>query len=96
MTNMPPMQIRKIRNAIHEDIEYENSIATVRAINRIDTPIESGFIIMNIFIEIDRISNINEAVIYNNEDCTHSSNIKGLCALYTILYVILCPSSIDA
>ena len=63
--------------------------------NRIDTPIESGFIIMNIFIEIDNIISINVAVIYNNEDCTHSSNIKGLCALYTILY-ILCSSSVDA
>lgn len=74
-------------------MEYENSIATVNAINRIETPIESGFIIINIFIEIERIIKVSVAVIYNNEDCTHSSNIKGLCALYTILY--LCSSSVD-
>jgi hypothetical protein len=70
-------------------MEYENSIATVNAINRIDTPIDRGFIIINIFIEIDKIINIKVVVIYNNEGCTHSSNIKGLRALYTILYYAL-------
>lgn len=66
-------------------MENENSIATVRAINKIDTPIDRGFIIINMFIAREEIIKIRVVVIYNNEDCTHSSNIKGLCALYTIL-----------
>lgn len=53
--------------------------------NKIETPIDSGFIIINIFIARAEIIMMNMAVIYNNEACTHSSNIKGLCALYTIL-----------
>jgi hypothetical protein len=61
-------------------------MATVRAINRIDIPIDSGLIIINIFIVMDVIIRMRAVVIYNNEGCTHSLNIKGLCALYTILY----------
>ena len=74
-----------MRNAIQDDIEYEKRIATVSAINKMVTPIDSGFIIINIFMAKEVIIIISVAVIYNNEDCTHSSNIKGLCALYTIL-----------
>jgi len=62
--------------------------------NRIDIPMDRGLIIINIFIVKDVIIKIRERVIYNNEGCTHSSNIKGLCALYTILY--LSSSSVDA
>ena len=75
-----------MRKAIHEAIAYENSIATVKAIRRIEIPIDRGFIIINIFIANDEIIRIRRAVIYNYEGCTHSLNIKGLCALYTNLY----------
>jgi len=64
-------------------------MATVRAINKIDTPIDRGFIIINLFIAREEIIKISVVVIYNYEDCTHSSSIKGLCALYTILYILV-------
>lgn len=70
-------------------MEYENIMATINAVNKIVTPIDSGFSIRNILIVKDEIVKINIVVIYNNEDCTHSLNIKGLCALYTILYMIM-------
>jgi len=66
-------------------MEYENRIATDSAIIRIDTPIDSGLIIINIFIASDEIIKIKIMVIYNYEYCTHSLNIKSLCALYTNL-----------
>ena len=92
---MPLMQIRKIRNATHDDIEYENSMAISKAINKIEIPIDRGFIIINIFMEIARIINVIVEIIYNYEGCTHSLNIKGLCALYTNLYMGLCSSSVN-
>jgi hypothetical protein len=61
-------------------------MATDSAINKIEIPIDSGLIIKNVLIAKDEIIRINNVVIYNYEDCTHSLNIKGLCALYTILY----------
>jgi hypothetical protein len=64
-------------------------MATLSAINRIEIPIESGFIIINIFNAKEEIIKINVVVIYNYENCTHSINIKGLCALYTNLYYAL-------
>lgn len=57
--------------------------------NKIEIPIDSGLIIINIFIASEDIIRIKIVVIYNHEDCTHSLNIKGLCALYTILYYAL-------
>lgn len=76
-----------MRNAIHDDMEYENRMATISAINKIVIPIDRGLNIRHIFIARDRISNVIVRVIYKYEDCTHSANIKGLCALYTILYI---------
>ena len=70
-------------------MEYENIMATERAINRIEIPIDRGFNIMNMFIAIDRIIRINIVVIYNYGSCTYSVNIKSLCALYTNLYVLI-------
>jgi len=62
-------------------------MATVNAINKIVIPMDSGFNIMNIFIARDEIIRVKIVVIYNYEYCTHSLNIKSLCALYTILYM---------
>jgi len=76
----------KIKNASQEDIEYENSKETVSAISRIEIPIEKGFIIINILIANDDIVKMRIVIIYNYKCCTYSTNIKGLCALYTILY----------
>lgn len=66
---------------------YENIVDTNKAMNKMVTPIDSGFIIIIMFIESDEMRSNNVKVIYNYEYCTHSLNIKGLCALYTILYV---------
>jgi hypothetical protein len=60
---------------------------------RIEIPIDRGLSIINILSANEVVIKIMAVIIYNNEDCTHSSNIKGLCALYTILY--LCSSSIN-
>lgn len=62
-------------------------MATESAIIKIEIPIDRGFIIINIFMDKEEIIRIKTVVIYNNEYCTHSLNIKGLCALYTILYL---------
>lgn len=53
--------------------------------NKIVIPIDRGFIIIYIFKAKDEIIKIRAVVIYNYESCTHSINIKGLCALYTNL-----------
>lgn len=66
-------------------MENENSMATKRAITRIEIPIDRGLFIINILSATEEIIIIIIVVIYNYEDCTHSSNIKGLCALYTNL-----------
>jgi len=63
-------------------------MATVSAMNRMEIPIERGFIIINMFIAREEIIKISSVIIYNYEDCTHSLNIKGLCALYTNLYKV--------
>jgi len=47
--------MRKIKKAIHDDIEYENSIEIRSAINKIDMPSERGLIIKNKFMERDVI-----------------------------------------
>jgi len=47
--------MRKIKKAIHDDIEYENSIEIRSAINKIDIPSERGLIMKNKFIERDVI-----------------------------------------
>jgi hypothetical protein len=67
-------------------MENENNIATVNAISKIEIPIDRGLIIKNIFIANEAIIRIKIEVIYNYENCTHSLNIKGLCARYTNLY----------
>jgi len=50
-----------------------------------DTPIDNGLTIINMFIASDEIIKMKIMVIYNYEYCTHSLNIKSLCALYTNL-----------
>jgi hypothetical protein len=67
-------------------MEKENRMATDRDIKRMEIPIDSGFIIINIFIARDEIIRIKIVVIYKYKYCTYSLNIKSLCALYTILY----------
>jgi len=60
-----------MRNAIQDDIEYEKRSATIRAISKIDTPIERGLTIMNRFIAREVITRDKIKVIYKNESCTH-------------------------
>ena len=86
MTNIPPIQIRKIKNATHEDIEYANVKANDRAIIRIIRPIDRGFVannIENVNIVITKV--INNKIIYNYKNYTYSNIFKGYCALYTNL-----------
>jgi len=63
--------MRKIRNAIQDDIEYENRSATISAINRIDTPIDRGLTIKSRFKAKDVIIRDKIKVIYKYEACTH-------------------------
>lgn len=86
ITSIPPIQIRKIRNATHDDIEQENVIARTRDIIKIIIPIDIGFRARNIENAIEDIVIINNVkIIYNYKNCTCSIDFKGLCALYTNL-----------
>jgi hypothetical protein len=70
-------------------------MASRRDIARMEIPMVNGFIAINIekVVEVTRRVKIVNSI-YNYEGCTHSRVFKGLCALYTNLY--LGSSSIDA
>jgi hypothetical protein len=84
-----------MRKANHEDIDEANNIARRRDIVKIEIPIVSGFMAVNIekVVDVTKIVRIVNSI-YNYEGCTRSTVFKGLCALYTNLY--LRSSSIDA
>jgi hypothetical protein len=64
---------------------YENRVAIISAISRMDIPIDRGLIIKNMFSASDVIARINVVNIYIGGSCTHSTSTKGLCALYTTI-----------
>jgi|SRR5580692_3315042 len=76
-------------SASQDDMEYANVTASRRAIIRMRIPIVRGFMARNMekaVIDVNIISRVR--IIYNYEVCTHTLDFKGLCALYTNLYVM--------
>jgi hypothetical protein len=58
--------MRKIRNATHEDREYENNIEIRRAIIKIEIPSDNGLIMKNRLIAIDEIIMVNMDINMSN------------------------------
>lgn len=73
----------------------QNINAVISAIKIIIRVIIIGLLILGRIMNIDVIKHIIDIVIiYNYRNWTYSSDFKGHCALYTILYVILSSSSV--
>ena len=58
ITNIPPIQIRKIKNANHEDIDTLTTIDRNNAIIRIINPNVNGLIVIKIVVASDAIIKI--------------------------------------
>jgi len=68
-------------------------MARIRDIIKIIIPMDIGLRAKNMEKAIDDIVIMNSVkIIYNYKNCTCSVDFKGLCALYTNLY--LCSSSV--